>query len=410
VKAYHGLSDRWGTPQYFAPEMLWKAYGPQVDLWALGVVLFQLLVGRLPFNASSNPELFKQIERSPETLRRLFSYSEWQNVSDLAKDLVTKLLHPDPKQRVNADEALAHEWIALRGGAGAGGDLRATQHLLKQQVAQKRRTALWHVLDIMNALEGPGATPRLHPALAKRASDASYSNIHRQASSGKGRARLASQTDRVEELQNLFNLFDTDGNGSIDQYEIQALFKKLGFEVNPQRLQEVRNSPRLADPLRDRGVEHAGQPPHSHAFAALVRLPCQVMSKVDQDANGTLEFAEFCEFLRLAKTAEGLGGSGGLGIGSAVEDSLNSLADEEGFISNDGLVGYLSAVASATGQPLTESEIQDVLALSQDAGSGGSIRPSQVRDAMMLGASERHTQAEQRRATRSGHGDSLSVA
>ena len=43
VKKYHGLSDKWGTPQYFAPEMLWKAYGPQVDLWALGVVLFQLL-------------------------------------------------------------------------------------------------------------------------------------------------------------------------------------------------------------------------------------------------------------------------------------------------------------------------------------------------------------------------------
>ena len=30
VKAYKGLRDKWGTPQYFAPEMLWKAYGPQV--------------------------------------------------------------------------------------------------------------------------------------------------------------------------------------------------------------------------------------------------------------------------------------------------------------------------------------------------------------------------------------------
>ena len=53
--------------------MLWKAYGPQVDLWALGVVLFQLLVGRLPFHASSNQELFRQIEKSPEHLKRLFA-------------------------------------------------------------------------------------------------------------------------------------------------------------------------------------------------------------------------------------------------------------------------------------------------------------------------------------------------
>lgn len=71
IKGYRGLSDKWGTPHYFAPEMLQKAYGPQVDLWALGVVLFQLLVGRLPFNAPSNAELFRQIERSPEHVRRL---------------------------------------------------------------------------------------------------------------------------------------------------------------------------------------------------------------------------------------------------------------------------------------------------------------------------------------------------
>ena len=63
VKAYHGLSDKWGTPHYFAPEMLWKAYGPQVDIWAMGVVLVQLLVGRRPFNARNTQDLFKQIEQ-----------------------------------------------------------------------------------------------------------------------------------------------------------------------------------------------------------------------------------------------------------------------------------------------------------------------------------------------------------
>ena len=31
VKAYRGLTQRWGTPQYFAPEMIVEAYGPQVD-------------------------------------------------------------------------------------------------------------------------------------------------------------------------------------------------------------------------------------------------------------------------------------------------------------------------------------------------------------------------------------------
>ena len=352
------------TPPYFAPEVLWKAYGPQVDLWALGVVLFQLLVGRLPFNANSNQELFRQIERSPEHLRKLFVMPEWSGVSEIAKDLVTKLLHPDPKQRLNADEALLHEWIALRGNVGTGGgDLKAAQQALKQQVAQKRLTALWHVLDIMNALDSGagGATPRkkLPPKLLKRASEASHSNLHRSAAQGgSGRQRLASQTDRVEELQTLFNLFDTDGNGSIDEYEIAALFRKLGFEVNPSKLREL-------------------------------------MDKVDQDANGTLEFAEFCEFLRLAKSTEVLGSGGGLGIGNAVEDSLSSLADDEGCISNDALTEYLTAFASATGQPISAAEIGDVIALAQD--DDGSVRPSQIRDAMMMSAETRHDRAETRR-------------
>ena len=99
VKAYDKLDDRWGTPQYFAPEMLKKRYGPQVDVWALGVVLFQLLVGRLPFNAGSNAQLFRQIENSPEHLRKLFALSEWKSVSEPARDLVVRSCPISPKQQ-----------------------------------------------------------------------------------------------------------------------------------------------------------------------------------------------------------------------------------------------------------------------------------------------------------------------
>ena len=146
-------------------------------------------------------------------------------MSDLAKDLVTKLLHPDPTKRLNADEALAHEWIALRGiSAGDKGDLKAAQALLKQQVAQKRLTALWHLLDIMNTLDASaptasrnGATkaPKLPPRLAKRASEASSASLlsHPRTKDGAARPRQGSHTDRIEELQHLFNLFDTDKNG-----------------------------------------------------------------------------------------------------------------------------------------------------------------------------------------------------
>ena len=359
-------------------------------MWALGIVLFQLLVGRLPFNANSNTELFRQIERSDEHLKRLFELPEWASVSELAKDLVKRLLHPDPTKRLNADEALSHEWIALRGNTGGAGDLKSAQVLLKQQVAQKRLTALWHVLDIMNALDvtrpntpkHKGGSPRLPPALLKRASEASTTDFGSAARLGRGggsgggspsgRARLASTTDRMEELQTLFNLFDTDGNGTIDEHEIGALFRKLGFEADLSRMRKL-------------------------------------MTRVDSNANGTLEFGEFCEFLRLAKSADLSGGGGGLGIGQAVVSSLDTLADESGCISNDALSQYLVAFAEASGQTISQAEIADVIALSADGADGGAMRTADIAHAMMLKPDTRHAEANARRATPAGSQASSAV-
>lgn len=352
VKKYHGLSDKWGTPQYFAPEMLWKAYGPQVDLWALGVVLFQLLVGRLPFNASTNQELFRQIERSPDHLKKLFAMGEWNGVSEPAKSLVSNLLEPDPLKRPNADEALEHEWIILRGVTGTG-DLGGAQAAFKRQLAQKRLTSLWHVLEIMNALDDSPSSPgkQLPSTLLRRVSNAVTPT---------SRKRGMSQTDRLEELQTLFNMFDADGNGTIDQHEIAALFKKLGFEVRIEKLREL-------------------------------------LYKVDTNANGSLEFGEFCEFLRLAKSAE-KSGSGGLGIGEAVEGSFAAMASvETGEVSNEQLSDYLVRFAESTGQHISSDEIQDVLLLA--AGDSGASNPQALREAMMLPSGDRHSKANARRKT-----------
>ena len=94
-----------------------------------------------------------------------------------------------------------------------------------QEVAQKRLTAMWHVLDIINALDGSGAVKQdgpgqkmpsrppkqLPPMLAKRASQGSVANLHFDANSphnaSKGGARPrqdSTGTDRMEELQTLF--------------------------------------------------------------------------------------------------------------------------------------------------------------------------------------------------------------
>mmetsp|Transcript_43812 Transcript_43812/g.121269 ORF Transcript_43812/g.121269 Transcript_43812/m.121269 type:complete len:374 (-) Transcript_43812:433-1554(-) len=366
MKAYNKLSDRWGTPQYFAPEMLRKAYGPQVDIWALGVVLFQLLVGRLPFNASSNSDLFRLIERSPEHLARLFALPEWSSVSEVARDLVTKLLEPDPLKRLHADEALQHPWIALKGAQGAG-ELKTAAFLLKKEVAQKRLTAMWHVLDIINALDASGAvkptshSPRapkqLPPMLAKRASQGSVANLHSVADSGLRPRQDSTGTDRMEELQNLFQMFDIDGNGTIDCDEIAALLKKLGFTPDEARIREVVN-------------------------------------KVDTNNNGQLEFVEFCEFLKLAKQ--------GVGLNQAVEQELDAYSAADGYISKDEISKLTRTFAETLGQHITDEDVEDVLALSIAEDDGPfQVKTTDVAKAMMMSPDRRKHNAEERRRQRS---------
>jgi calcium/calmodulin-dependent protein kinase I len=97
-----------GTPGYVAPEILeGGGYGKEVDYWSIGVILYTLLCGLPPFNEEQNAELFDKIK----TADYCFPSPEWDHVSDLAKDLISRLLVTDPDKRLTADEILEHPWM-----------------------------------------------------------------------------------------------------------------------------------------------------------------------------------------------------------------------------------------------------------------------------------------------------------
>ncbi|XWS52536.1 hypothetical protein CRYUN_Cryun11dG0079100 [Craigia yunnanensis] len=96
-----------GSPYYMAPEVLKRNYGPEVDVWSAGVILYILLCGVPPFWAETEQGVAQAIIRSVIDFKR----DPWPKVSDNAKDLVKKMLNPDPKQRLTAQEVLEHPWL-----------------------------------------------------------------------------------------------------------------------------------------------------------------------------------------------------------------------------------------------------------------------------------------------------------
>ncbi|XP_074570147.1 calcium-dependent protein kinase 20-like [Curcuma longa] len=96
-----------GSPYYMAPEVLKRNYGSEVDVWSAGVILYTLLCGVPPFWAETEQGIAQAIVNSIVEFER----DPWPKVSDSAKDLVKRMLDPDPRKRMTATEVLDHPWL-----------------------------------------------------------------------------------------------------------------------------------------------------------------------------------------------------------------------------------------------------------------------------------------------------------
>ncbi|XP_066141764.1 peripheral plasma membrane protein CASK isoform X2 [Euwallacea fornicatus] len=104
-------AGRVGSPHFMAPEIVERRqYGKAVDIWAAGVLLHVLLSGMLPFHGSGR-RLTEAICRGKLSMN---TASQWEFISDSAKDLVQQMLCVDPKQRITIQEVLNHRWLRDR--------------------------------------------------------------------------------------------------------------------------------------------------------------------------------------------------------------------------------------------------------------------------------------------------------
>ena len=188
-----GMSTLVGTPYYVAPEIINGNYGPECDIWSLGVILYTLLVGYPPFRGENRAEIFKKVRKAKYSLTE----KEFKTVSKEAKDLIKKLLNPDVKKRITAGQAMEEPWFSIM--------MNTTVNLpLNPEIAQ-----------------------RLHSFKAK-------SRVRIEII--KTMVNFLTETE-VKTLKEAFRKLDKDHSGYISIEELQNGMQSVGLENGLQKIQ-----------------------------------------------------------------------------------------------------------------------------------------------------------------------------
>ncbi|CAB3368265.1 Hypothetical predicted protein [Cloeon dipterum] len=93
-----------GTLDYLPPEMIaGQTHDEKVDIWSVGILSYEFLVGKPPFEAKDYDATYSNILQAPVRFP--------SHVSDGAKDLIIKILQRKPNRRLPLADILAHEWV-----------------------------------------------------------------------------------------------------------------------------------------------------------------------------------------------------------------------------------------------------------------------------------------------------------
>uniref|UniRef100_A0A3P8YTG2 non-specific serine/threonine protein kinase n=1 Tax=Esox lucius TaxID=8010 RepID=A0A3P8YTG2_ESOLU len=123
------------TANFVAPEVLKKqGYDAACDIWSLGILLYTMLAGFTPF-ANGPDDTPEEILARIGSGKYALSGGNWDAVSEAAKDIVTKMLHVDPHQRLTAPQVLRHQWIVNREQLSQSQLIRPNVQLVKGAMA-----------------------------------------------------------------------------------------------------------------------------------------------------------------------------------------------------------------------------------------------------------------------------------
>ncbi|KAJ4704428.1 putative Calcium-dependent protein kinase [Melia azedarach] len=215
------FSEIVGSPYYMAPEVLKRNYGPEIDIWSAGVILYILLCGVPPFWAESEQGVAQAILRGLIDFKR----DPWPNISDSAKSLVRQMLEPDPKLRLTAKQVLGMELLLCLSYLfymcqALGGlivcDIQAIEHP-------------W----LQNAKKAPNVP--LGDVVKSRLKQFSMMNRFKRKA-----LRVIAEflsIEEVEDIKEMFKKMDTDNDGIVSIEELKSGLRNFGSQLAESEVQ-----------------------------------------------------------------------------------------------------------------------------------------------------------------------------
>ncbi|OIW04179.1 hypothetical protein TanjilG_00739 [Lupinus angustifolius] len=285
------FKDLVGSAYYIAPEVLKRKYGPEVDIWSVGVILYILLCGVPPFWAESETGIFNAILRGHID----FTSDPWPSISPQAKDLVRKMLNMDPKQRLTAYQVLNHPWIKEDGEAPDTPLDNAVLNRLKQFRAmdQFKKVALKVIAGCLSEEEIMG----LKQMFKGMDTDNSGTITIEELKQG-----LAKQGTKLteQEVKQLMEAADADGNGIIDYDEFIAATMHMN---RMNRADHVYTAFQYFD--KDNSgyitIEELEQALHEYNMHDGRDIK-EIIAEVDADNDGRINYDEFAAMMTKGHT------------------------------------------------------------------------------------------------------------
>uniref|UniRef100_A0ACD5U3C6 Uncharacterized protein n=1 Tax=Avena sativa TaxID=4498 RepID=A0ACD5U3C6_AVESA len=276
-----------GSAYYIAPEVLKRNYGPEADIWSVGVMVYILLCGVPPFWAESEHGIFNSILRGQVD----FTSEPWPRISSGAKDLVRKMLTSDPKRRISAYDALNHPWIKEEGEAPDTLLDNAVLGRLKQFRAmnQFKKAALRVIAGCLSEEEIRGLKEMFKGMDSDNSGTITVDELR------KGLAKKGTKLTETE-VQQLMEAADADGNGTIDYDEFITATMHMNrmdreehlytaFQYFDKDNSGYITTEELEQALREKGLLDG-------------REMKDIISEVDADNDGRINYTEFVAMMR----------------------------------------------------------------------------------------------------------------